>query len=275
MRLFEPEVIVNSKRRKPLSPSLTIPINHLRTALRAVFPGRGASSRRSPTILVVDDEPLIVQGLAAILNSEGFTVLTAFDAQSALKLVQKTSPELLISDVSMPGMDGIELAMRLVTALPSLKVMLFTAHFEDLKVNFQNQEENHFSLLSKPVPPQQMLNKVRATLEGVRTSKPHHTLTEDDDLLVGSRPRTNRRTSLPAPPEKSSTIDAQIPHPSEQSVDARLSDRRHFLKTADGRTSLPPSKTDRPSFFEKSALPKMSRGTPATTPLLPSPPAAR
>ena len=149
-----------------MRPEPKVKVTHLRTALKALWPTPRTRHRQPPTVLVVDDEPLIVAGLAAILDREGFTVLTAFDAHSALKLVQKASPDLLISDVTMPGMDGIELAVRLTAALPSLKVLLFSADFASLKVNFKHQEGHHFSLLSKPVPPQQMIARVRATLSG-------------------------------------------------------------------------------------------------------------
>lgn len=177
-------------------------MKHLRSTLKAVLPDRSVTGQRSPTVLVVDDEPLIVQGLAAILDREGFTVLTAFDAHSALKLVQKASPELLISDVNMPGIDGIELAMRLVTALPSLKVLLFSGDSERLKANFKTQEGNHFSLLAKPVPPQQMLECVRATLSGLvpsRAAQPPGTPTENRSHVVRSHPRTSLTGALPAP----------------------------------------------------------------------------
>ena len=202
--------------------SFQISVQHLRKTLQAVLPHRRDRVRRTPTVLVVDDEPLIVQGLAAILDREGFTVLTAFDAQSALKLVQKTSPELLISDVNMPGMDGIELAMRLVTALPTLKVLLFSADSESLKVNFQPQEGYHFSLLAKPVPPQQMLDRVRATLQGIvpaRVPKPHDSLEESAGLVQASQSRQSRISPL-----------ATFPDLQAVPVAKRLNGKRHFLK---------------------------------------------
>ncbi len=149
-----------------MSRSFNFQPKQLRRTLNALLPNSRGPRHQPATVLVVDDEPLIVAGLAAILDREGFTVLTAFDAHSALKLVQKASPDLLISDVNMPGMDGIELAVRLTAALPALKVLLFSADFATLKVNFKHGEGHHFSLVSKPVPPQQMLDRVRATLSG-------------------------------------------------------------------------------------------------------------
>ena len=153
-----------------MSRSFNFQPKQLRRTLNTLLPGARKERNRPATVLIVDDEPLIVAGLAAILDREGFTVLTAFDAHSALKIAQKAAPDILITDVNMPGMDGIELGIRLTAAIPAAKVLLFSANYATLQLSFApqtgNQPGHHFSLISKPVHPQQMLDRVRETLKG-------------------------------------------------------------------------------------------------------------
>ena len=61
-----------------------------------------------PSILIVDDEPSILQSLSGILSDEGFEVHTASNGYEALKIVEEKSPDLVLLDVWMPGLDGIE-----------------------------------------------------------------------------------------------------------------------------------------------------------------------
>ena len=65
------------------------------------------------TILIADDEEFIVDLLATLLEDEGYTVLRAYDGEQALAFVQAGEPQLVITDIMMPKMSGIELAMRL------------------------------------------------------------------------------------------------------------------------------------------------------------------
>lgn len=65
------------------------------------------------TVLVVDDERFIVDLLAEVLAEEGYTVRRAYDGESALKQVAASPPDLVLSDVAMPRVNGIELARRL------------------------------------------------------------------------------------------------------------------------------------------------------------------
>lgn len=65
------------------------------------------------TCLVVDDEPAILRLVAVVLRDMGCETLTAGNAESALEIAEKTEPDLVISDVKLPGMDGVELAKRL------------------------------------------------------------------------------------------------------------------------------------------------------------------
>jgi two-component system response regulator HydG len=81
-------------------------------------------------VLVVDDEASARSGLAKLLGQDGFDVATAADGASALASVEETPPDLVITDLRMPGMDGIELVAKLNEKLPSLPVLVVTAYGE-------------------------------------------------------------------------------------------------------------------------------------------------
>ena len=114
-------------------------------------------------IFVVDDEAIIAQSLAAILNNAGFQA-TAFDHPAkAIAACDETSPDLLISDVKMPGMTGVELAIYFRKTQPQCKILLFsgTASTEYLLEEAHNQGYD-FDLLWKPIHPVDLLAKIRS-----------------------------------------------------------------------------------------------------------------
>lgn len=78
-------------------------------------PGRhgGSSPKRPRTVLVVDDEPAIVELLALLFEDEGFDVVRAYDGEQGLRLAKSLHPDLIISDVSMPRLTGLDLVRRL------------------------------------------------------------------------------------------------------------------------------------------------------------------
>ncbi|MBI1963585.1 MAG: sigma-54-dependent Fis family transcriptional regulator, partial [Candidatus Rokubacteria bacterium] len=78
-------------------------------------------------VLVVDDEPDMVENCARILKRAGLQCLTATDPRRALALVETERPDLLLTDVKMPGMDGMELLRRAREVDPALPVVLITA----------------------------------------------------------------------------------------------------------------------------------------------------
>src|SRR5579862_379868 len=84
------------------------------------------TQKKQAVILVVDDEKVIADTLSIILRKNGFEVMTAYDAPSALKLAAKLTPDLLISDVVMPKMSGIDLAITMKNTAPACKVLLFS-----------------------------------------------------------------------------------------------------------------------------------------------------
>ena len=80
------------------------------------------------TILVVDDEPQILQTVAGILADEGFEVLTAPDGETALKLVAEETPDLVLLDIALPGKDGLEVLQELKARYATLPVVMISAY---------------------------------------------------------------------------------------------------------------------------------------------------
>jgi DNA-binding response OmpR family regulator len=114
-----------------------------------------------PVVLVVDDESTIADTLTAILKQRGYAAIPAYDAESALESALLIPPELLISDVFLPGMSGIELAVTMQRVFPDCKVLLFSgqASSSDLLAS-ANNGGHRFSLLTKPIHPTELLAQV-------------------------------------------------------------------------------------------------------------------
>ena len=79
-------------------------------------------------ILVADDEKSIRLTVSQALSSQGYEVATAVDGNTALEQLQASSPDLLLLDIQMPGMDGIEVLQKAIAQQPSLKVVMVSAH---------------------------------------------------------------------------------------------------------------------------------------------------
>lgn len=114
----------------------------------------------APTVLVVDDEPIICETVAAVLARSGLSVLKALNSKSALEIALRHSPDLLFSDIKMPGMNGIELAMAVATELPNCRVLLFSGHATQKELAEAQACGFDFPLLSKPIHPVDMLQRV-------------------------------------------------------------------------------------------------------------------
>ena len=96
--------------------------------------------------------------------------MTAFDGPEALEIVLLTPPELLIVDVSLPGMSGIELAITVRRIFPDCKILLFSGHAATADLLARAQRAGHtFTLLSKPLHPQELLARVAESLSHAGT----------------------------------------------------------------------------------------------------------
>lgn len=109
-------------------------------------------------ILVVDDEPFIVEFIMINLIKFGFTVITASDGEEAWEKVQKEKPDLIVSDVNMPRLDGFGLLKRLKSQMDTrrIPVVMLTARAQDQDV-FQGWKIGADEYLTKPFNPQQLI----------------------------------------------------------------------------------------------------------------------
>jgi DNA-binding response OmpR family regulator len=118
-----------------------------------------------PVVLVVDDEVVIADTLAAILARNGMAAMAAYDGESALKIMLTIPPDLLLTDVAMPGMSGIDLAISMRSAHPDCKVLLFSGQASTLDLLANARNEGHdFALLLKPVHPTELLARISACI---------------------------------------------------------------------------------------------------------------
>lgn len=114
-----------------------------------------------PSVIVVDDESIIADTLAAILSRNGYAAIATYDAESALETALLKPPEILITDIVLPGTNGIDLAIHMRRIFPDCKILLFSgqAASTDLLSNAR-ADGHHFELLSKPVHPLDLLSRV-------------------------------------------------------------------------------------------------------------------
>jgi DNA-binding response OmpR family regulator len=118
-----------------------------------------------PTVLVVDDEAVIADTLGMILELNGFRVNIAYDGISALKLSRTVPPDLLLTDVSMPGMSGIDLAIDIQRSLPNCKVLLFSGQSSTSDLLGAARLAGHdFTILAKPLHPTELLSRLSESL---------------------------------------------------------------------------------------------------------------
>jgi CheY-like chemotaxis protein len=119
------------------------------------------SPRSSSCIFVVDDKPVIAASLAAILELNGFSARFFTCPLEALAAARSESPDLIISDVAMPGISGIDLAIQMRAQYPGCRILLFSrqAATSDLLEGARARGYD-FRLLQKPVHPSEFLFEI-------------------------------------------------------------------------------------------------------------------
>ena len=120
----------------------------------------------SQCILIVDDEPVLADTLAVIFRRAGYNATAVYSCEDALAFIDANQPLFVVSDVIMPGMNGVAFAKLIRHTYPSCGVLLFSGNADthDL-LETARAEGHHFEVLAKPVSPPRILEKVAALLQ--------------------------------------------------------------------------------------------------------------
>lgn len=137
------------------------------------------------TILVVDDDPDILEILSYNLNSEGYNVVTAENGVEGVKKAKKKKPHLVILDVMMPEMDGIEACeqIRETNGLENTIITFLTARGEDYSqvAGFDAGADDY---ITKPVKPKVLMSKVKALLRRFKSGASEKNIVEIGDITI-------------------------------------------------------------------------------------------
>ena len=136
-------------------------------------PGAGVAHYRSPQTLravVIEDEPPIARLVSTYLEREGFAVRTAPDGESGVELTRELSPDVIVLDLMLPGMDGIEVC-RTIRTFSDAYIIMLTAKTEEIDrlIGLSVGADDY---LGKPFSPRELIARVRAMLRRPRTPPP-------------------------------------------------------------------------------------------------------
>ena len=121
-------------------------------------------------VLVVDDEAIIADTLVMILKRSGYSAIATYSGEAAVRMAMEWQPAVLVSDVVMPGMSGLEAAKTILQILPDCQVILFSGHAN--VGHFDQTGEKAHQILAKPVHPEVLLRRL-ADLTQERTQIPN------------------------------------------------------------------------------------------------------
>ena len=114
-----------------------------------------------PRVLIVDDERNIADTLAMVFKLKGHEAIAAYSAESAVELIETFEPDIVLSDVIMGRMTGVDLAIYLSRARPDCKVVLFSGQTATADLLAEASRKGHdFRLLAKPIHPERLIEEV-------------------------------------------------------------------------------------------------------------------
>ena len=122
-------------------------------------------SGRRPTLLLADDHPMMLTGLREALQPVFDVIGTATDGHGLLEAVERRRPDLVITDISMPGINGIEATRRLQTSAPGVRVLILSIHIDPAHVQAAFAA-GACGYLTKTSPPEEIERAVREVLAG-------------------------------------------------------------------------------------------------------------
>ncbi len=143
-----------------------------------------------PSIMIIDDEPSIRQSLSGLLSDEGFEVMTASNGYEALKRIDTESPDLVLLDIWMPGIDGIETLKEIKKSNPFIQVIIITGH-GSIETAVKATKLGAFDLIEKPLSIDKVIVTISNALNFRRLEEENRYLrkkTMDKNAINGNSP---------------------------------------------------------------------------------------
>jgi CheY-like chemotaxis protein len=120
------------------------------------------SQRATRRVLVVDDQKLIADTITQILQSAGFHALAAYDGWTALEAAASFKPDCVLTDVLMPRMNGVQLAIAIRKNYPAIRILLFSGQAGTSEVMLEAQKQGfEFELIGKPIHPLKLIEHIK------------------------------------------------------------------------------------------------------------------
>jgi len=116
-----------------------------------------------PRVLVVDDEAIIADTLAEILNRSGYDAIARYSGRTALDCIEELCPAIVLSDVIMPDLNGVQLAQSVRMLCPTTRIVLFSGNAATARLLQDSSGKKHsFELLAKPIHPLDLLKALKS-----------------------------------------------------------------------------------------------------------------
>ena len=123
--------------------------------------GEGKTGR----IIIIDDDALIAETVREILNVEGFDATAVSSGVAAIDLARTWRPDIVLSDVIMPGLNGIETAIRIREIVPTCRIILFSGQAATVDLLEKARQRGHpLDILPKPIRPEQLITAITTAL---------------------------------------------------------------------------------------------------------------
>lgn len=125
------------------------------------------NQRDALRVLIVDDEPTIADTLAQILNASGFEAKAVYHGEAAVAEAEQFQPNILLTDVIMRGMSGIDAGVRVSKAVPHCRVILFSGQAATADLLHHAEAQGcRFEILAKPIHPQELVKVLSSSQIG-------------------------------------------------------------------------------------------------------------
>jgi two-component system response regulator MprA len=178
----------------------------------------------SPKILIVEDEEQIASFLRRGLTYEGYEVETVADGASALAKARDARPDLVVLDLMLPGMDGLEVCRRLRTAHSSLPILILTAR-DSVSDRVQGLDAGSDDYMVKPFALAELLARVRALLRRAGPGEPEILQFADLRLDTGTRQVQRSNTPIELTSKEFDLLELFLRHPRQVLTRETIYDR--------------------------------------------------